>query len=340
MAGDDALRSPPREFSRIERPQGSVVVLVTRALEDALRARKLVLDPGSLRIDRPDGTSFGALGQDEYLAETGQRLPAGAYYDAAQCLGAVARFDLTLDWDEARQRLRHESSLWGEDLAWPLLARRAEAAWSTAPAPEVVAALAPRWSRLSALGPRVPPPEARWSVSPSTAQSGATSREVAAWSKASAWALERAARGHPFTCAALPHLGALVAGLAPPRPLRDRASVQSGALEHEFLPARAIARALEALDRWLAQQAPTWPAVQRAAELCTRLVSIHPFEDGNGRTARLVLDWELARAGLALPTFDSPLEAHCARFGRVEVEPPERFLERLTTAMERTHGLA
>lgn len=37
--------------------------------------------------------------------------------------------------------------------------------------------------------------------------------------------------------------------------------------------------------------------VMRAAELHTRFVEIHPFIDGNGRTGRLVLNFELMKAG-------------------------------------------
>lgn len=37
--------------------------------------------------------------------------------------------------------------------------------------------------------------------------------------------------------------------------------------------------------------------VERAAELHTRFVKIHPFVDGNGRTGRLLLNFELMKAG-------------------------------------------
>lgn len=37
--------------------------------------------------------------------------------------------------------------------------------------------------------------------------------------------------------------------------------------------------------------------VERAAELHTRFVKIHPFVDGNGRTGRLLLNFELMQAG-------------------------------------------
>ncbi|WP_269899994.1 Fic family protein [Paenalcaligenes faecalis] len=38
-------------------------------------------------------------------------------------------------------------------------------------------------------------------------------------------------------------------------------------------------------------------AIERAAELHTRFVKIHPFIDGNGRTGRLLLNFELMKAG-------------------------------------------
>lgn len=37
--------------------------------------------------------------------------------------------------------------------------------------------------------------------------------------------------------------------------------------------------------------------IERAAELHTRFVKIHPFVDGNGRTGRLLLNFELLKAG-------------------------------------------
>jgi Fic family protein len=44
-------------------------------------------------------------------------------------------------------------------------------------------------------------------------------------------------------------------------------------------------------------QAGSMHAVKRAAELHTRFVKIHPFIDGNGRTGRLLLNFELMKAG-------------------------------------------
>lgn len=45
------------------------------------------------------------------------------------------------------------------------------------------------------------------------------------------------------------------------------------------------------------QQAVNLHPVVRAAELHTRFVKIHPFVDGNGRTGRLLLNFDLMKAG-------------------------------------------
>ncbi|AOI72483.1 Fic family protein [Burkholderia ubonensis] len=53
---------------------------------------------------------------------------------------------------------------------------------------------------------------------------------------------------------------------------------------------------MAALIDWYEKAAGMHP-VERAAELHTRFVKIHPFVDGNGRTGRLLLNFELMKAG-------------------------------------------
>ncbi len=50
------------------------------------------------------------------------------------------------------------------------------------------------------------------------------------------------------------------------------------------------------LIAWL-ESAERMHPIERAAELHTRFVKIHPFVDGNGRTGRLLLNLELMKAG-------------------------------------------
>lgn len=53
---------------------------------------------------------------------------------------------------------------------------------------------------------------------------------------------------------------------------------------------------MQQLIAWYDQAGQMHP-IERAAELHTRFVRVHPFVDGNGRTARLLLNFELMKAG-------------------------------------------
>lgn len=54
--------------------------------------------------------------------------------------------------------------------------------------------------------------------------------------------------------------------------------------------------AMQQFLSWHEQTAQMHP-IERASALHTRFVKIHPFVDGNGRTARLLLNFELMKAG-------------------------------------------
>lgn len=53
---------------------------------------------------------------------------------------------------------------------------------------------------------------------------------------------------------------------------------------------------MNGLDQWYSGSSDLHP-IERASQLHTRFVKIHPFVDGNGRTARLILNLELMKAG-------------------------------------------
>jgi Fic family protein len=54
---------------------------------------------------------------------------------------------------------------------------------------------------------------------------------------------------------------------------------------------------MDELMLWYKTDAQVLHPVERAAQLHTRFVEIHPFVDGNGRTGRLLLNFELMREG-------------------------------------------
>lgn len=73
-----------------------------------------------------------------------------------------------------------------------------------------------------------------------------------------------------------------------------------------------------------------------AAAVYQKMVSIHPFADGNGRTCRLVMDYILIRAGLIPPSLDNN-ELKVAIFGEQEVTDIGHTIEEETptTAVEK-----
>ncbi|MFT7345088.1 MAG: Fic family protein [Lentimonas sp.] len=61
-----------------------------------------------------------------------------------------------------------------------------------------------------------------------------------------------------------------------------------------------VTKQMEDFFIWQSSQAPRLHPVVRAAELHERLVSIHPFIDGNGRTSRLLMNFELIKNGYVI----------------------------------------
>lgn len=64
-----------------------------------------------------------------------------------------------------------------------------------------------------------------------------------------------------------------------------------------------VPQLMRELDTWVRDNEGKIPPESLAAEVHFRLVSIHPFMDGNGRTSKLVADYLLARAGIRPPVW-------------------------------------
>lgn len=74
--------------------------------------------------------------------------------------------------------------------------------------------------------------------------------------------------------------------------------VQAAGTGYRYPPHYEITERMDAFVTWLnSDAAQQMHPVQFASEVHLRFVSIHPFRDGNGRTARLLLNLALLRAG-------------------------------------------
>ena len=71
--------------------------------------------------------------------------------------------------------------------------------------------------------------------------------------------------------------------------------------------AENVPEKMEAFFRWYGAARGTLHPVEFAARVHADFVNIHPFTDGNGRTARLIMNFELMRAGF--PTVIVPVDA-------------------------------
>lgn len=73
---------------------------------------------------------------------------------------------------------------------------------------------------------------------------------------------------------------------------------------------------MEGFCHWRADEAFNLHPVERAARVHADFVNIHPFVDGNGRTARLLMNLELLRAGF--PIVIIPVEERSAYYANLD----------------------
>ena len=76
---------------------------------------------------------------------------------------------------------------------------------------------------------------------------------------------------------------------------------------------------MEACCRWYDEQQALLHPVTLAAELHERLVTIHPFIDGNGRTARLMMNLVLLGAGYPIANIGGDTESRLAYYHAFEL---------------------
>jgi hypothetical protein len=166
-------------------------------------------------------------------------------------------------------------------------------------------------------------------TSPSeTIRNGGTAayRAEANWQHAQAQVAAWAQRGRPPAFDSLLRLNLMLGeGMKPWNRAEqaDRVGARFGVLRHfdvvagvppqYFVRADQVPQAMVELFEWLESQQRAPEPAFTAAQVHQRLVSIHPFADANGRTARLAMDWLLQLQGwppALLPPGEYALFAH------------------------------
>ena len=147
-----------------------------------------------------------------------------------------------------------------------------------------------------------------------------------------------AAQGKPLTDDLIRRLHALVeyGARGKPSPYRDGQNVIRDSLSGEsvYLPpeARDVSGLMAALVHWVNQSEKEKIPIPLVAGLAHyQFVTIHPYYDGNGRTARLLATFLLHRGGYGLNGFFS-LEEYHARdlenyYGALVVHPHHNYYE-------------
>ncbi len=87
----------------------------------------------------------------------------------------------------------------------------------------------------------------------------------------------------------------------------------------EYVPPDAlhVPGQMKEFFNWVQTDAQGLHPVERAARIHSDFVKIHPFVDGNGRTARLLMNLELLKAGF--PSVILPVEARLAYYEALDI---------------------
>lgn len=144
------------------------------------------------------------------------------------------------------------------------------------------------------------------------------------WDEANHWVHQFLSNGGNLKVEHTAIINSLVTGAQDRRPSgpRECALYSCG---QQYLPHEQVPAALEwlqwALDR------PQLEPILKAGLLYCALVTIHPYRNGNGRTARLAADTLLLASGFLPVCFPSPVSSHVAQMCPLEYTAGKRPLE-------------
>jgi hypothetical protein len=98
-----------------------------------------------------------------------------------------------------------------------------------------------------------------------------------------------------------------------------------------------LPEAIQFFDRWYhdLDKLKVWP-VQKATLVASYLLAVHPFENGNGRTSRLVLDWILGLHNLPPVSFLNRIQALLSRSPLVWDTPHHIAVKKVLSGLHTT----
>jgi len=233
------------------------------------------------------------------------------------------------------------------------------------PDPSVVAGLTPSWQKIESksksIGSITPERKAevdqmRMEVSGTASglsprRSGSPAQAVENWKVADELIAEWAKAKEPITLERIKELNWVLGDQLPnnggtPGQFRSLGQdvAAGGQFSKLYVPGQFAEEEMYRFMKWYEQaEKAGLPPIQLAAQSYQKLVSIHPFMDGNGRTTRMVMDWILQKHGLPPATLVGEEEVNVAVFGLqafsaegILKSPPEAAIRAVTSGVERT----
>ncbi|WP_142848448.1 Fic family protein [Telmatospirillum sp. J64-1] len=163
------------------------------------------------------------------------------------------------------------------------------------------------------------------------------------WKAASAFAREIASSNQPLTLDSIKQINRLLNTGMPANEgiageFRERPETAGGGAA--YLTPERIPLFMDDFMTWLNDKMGQTDPIELAALAYQKLVSIHPFSDGNGRTCRLVADIILQRNNLPPAAFQGSNEVNVSVFavpqkGQENISP-EEAVRRMASAVERS----
>lgn len=164
--------------------------------------------------------------------------------------------------------------------------------------------------------------------SSNTLKTGTESYEL--WNAANLFLMECLERGSGVTVQDIVKMQNKVTGREDL--IRTQAIFGSG----EYISPDYLTELLSVFEKQILKASDLHPLIQ-GAECYIWLATLHPFPDGNGRTARLICDYFLLKNNYLPITFRSPVEAHASMVKNSIRSTKEEMVSKVITSILSTY---